>query len=321
MISQRIKFRLSLFVILINLLIIWCYVTPKDKQIPNPWKDFVRVEGQSEPIPAQWLDTEEAKITHNLILPKEIPKSVPFNFEEKSSIHWKFWEEKPPAVQVQYFNHLCKTEAGKWVFHKAQGVEGLYFARPIAITKIADRRKLNNRYDLEMPWIQRTFFLNGDSIFDQGAWLVEPPVYNFKFIEQPYQDAQWPSPKNYPYVRIFGYTRGFFAKKSQFTATWNDLTPMQAIGIDRPTAKYAYTWRGIKREKDRENNIAGGELIIYNKETKEILAVHRTFLLAPKNHRGHGDAMWEIANRCTELNRPTSGSDFSQIATETFQNK
>ena len=47
--------------------------TPASKaaepHVPVQWTHFVKVAGQPEPIPEQWLDTEEARIAHNLKLP------------------------------------------------------------------------------------------------------------------------------------------------------------------------------------------------------------------------------------------------------------
>ena len=44
-------------------------------------------------------------------------------------------------------------------------------------------------------------------------------------------------------------------------------------------ARYGLTWRGIKRPHDREMGIAGGELIVLDLETNEVLAVRRGYAL------------------------------------------
>lgn len=98
--------------------------------LPGPWTEFVQVEGQPLPIPVQWLDGPEARIAHSLKLPQSVPTPQPFDFEKarQDAAWWKFWRPRTPKVAVQYFNHLCSTEAGQWVFKTVPNVEGLYFA-------------------------------------------------------------------------------------------------------------------------------------------------------------------------------------------------
>jgi len=45
--------------------------------VPAQWIAFVKVDGQSEPIPAQWLDTDEARVAHGLNLQLELGRVPP----------------------------------------------------------------------------------------------------------------------------------------------------------------------------------------------------------------------------------------------------
>lgn len=281
---------------------------------PVKWTRFVQVEGQSEPIPEQWLQDPEAKIAHSLKLPDSVPKPVPFDF---SKAYRKSWLPGTPKQSVQYFNHLCSTEAGEWIFRKVQNVEGFYFARPQG-EPTTDT--MTDPYGPEMPWIQRFFLLRGDyEPLDQARWLIQPPLYNYRFVEQPRRNTKWQAGIQEPYVRLFGYTRGYFVKPGQVVADWNEKTPMQVIGIPALTARYGYTWRGLRRERDREFGIAGGELLIYDLKTKEVLAVRRQFLIASHNPRGEGKAMWEVAGSCPQ--RPSDGlsTDFNKFAFDVLE--
>ena len=218
---------------------------------------------------------------------------------------------------MQYFNHLCSTEAGEWIFRKVQNVEGFYFARPQG-EPTTDT--MTDPYGPEMPWIQRFFLLKGDyKPLDQARWLIQPPLYNYRFVEQPRRNTKWQSGIQEPYVRLFGYTRDYFVKPGQVVADWNEKTPMQVIGIPALTARYGYTWRGLKRARDREHGIAGGELLIYDLKTKEVLAVRRQFLIASHNPRGEGKAMWEVAGSCPQ--RPSDGlsTDFNKFAFDVLE--
>lgn len=291
------------------------FAQPKPYQ-PAQWTSFVQVQGQPEPIPQQWLDSEEARVAHNLKLPDSVPKPQPFDFDKA----WRrAWLPGTPKVAVQYFDHLCKTEAGEWIFKKVQNVEGLYFARP---QSRPGSEQLTDPYGLEMPWIQRVFLLSGDSnAHDQGVWFIQPPLYNYRFVEQPRRNVEWQQGIKEPYIRLFGYTQEpALDQDGKPTIYFKKKTPMQATGIPAVTARYGYTWRGLKRQRDREFGISGGEVLIYDLQTKDVLAVRRQFLIAGKNPRGQGEAMWEVAGRCSQLRTIDHvGLEFSQFAFDVLQ--
>lgn len=278
------------------------------------WSRFVKVQGQAEPIPAHWLADEEARIAYDLKLPDQVPGPVPFDF---AAARLRAWLPGTPRVAVQYFNHLCATEAGEWIFKTVQNVEGLYFARPQG-QPTSDT--LTDPYGPEMPWIQRIFLLTGESLHWQGAWFIEPPNYNYRFVEQPRRNVKWQAGITEPYVRLFGYTRErALNPNGQPSDVWKDKTPMRVIGVSRREARYGYTWRGLTRPHDREHGIAGGEVLIYDLQTKEVLALRRQFLIARQNPRGEGQAMWEIAAQCAKPPRIGIGGEFTQFALDVLQ--
>jgi len=294
-------------------LIIALPVTAQTYQ-PVKWTEFVKVEGQSEPVPAQWLQDAEAKIAYSLKLPDAVPKPATFNF---TKAYWWSWLPGTPSESLQYFNHLCSTEAGEWIFKKVKNVEGFYFARPQG-APTSDT--LTDPYGPEIPWIQRIFLLKGDSLKWQGVWFMQPPIYNYRFVEQPRRETSWQVNIKEPYVRLFGYTRELaHDQDGRLTDIYKDKTPMQVIGIPTLTTRYGYTWRGVKRAQDREHGIAGGELIIYDLQTKEVLAVRRQFLIASHNPRGTGNAMWEVAARCPQLPAYADGGEFTQFAFDVLE--
>ena len=43
-------------------------------------------------------------------------------------------------------------------------------------------------------------------------------------------------------------------------------------------SQYGYTWRGVKRLHDRELGIVGGELIVMDLQSNEVLAVRRGYI-------------------------------------------
>jgi hypothetical protein len=284
-----------------------------EQYVPVKWTKFVKVEGQSEPVPEQWLQDEEGRIAHGLKLPDTVPKPTPFDFKQA---WWKSWLPNTGNVALQYFNHLCSTEAGEWIFSKVQNVEGLYFARPHG--QPADL--LTDLYGPEMPWIQRMFQLRGDKAHDQAGWLIQPPLYNYRYVEQPRRDVKWQAGVTEPYIRLDGYTtQPVLDQNGKPTIYFKEKTPMKATAIPKPTARYGYTWRGLKRPQDREQGIAGGEVLIYDLQTKEVLAVRRQFLITGKNPRGPEKAVWEVAARCPQLRAGPGSGEFTQFAFDVLQ--
>jgi hypothetical protein len=295
-------------------ILIFSTANASERYVPAKWTVFVKVEGQSEPVPEQWLQDAEARIAYGIKLPDSANKWTPFDF---NAAYRKSWIPGNPTVAIQYFKHLCSTEAGEWIFRKADNVEGLYFARPQG-EPTSDL--MADPYGPEMPWIQRRFMLQADTLHDQGTAFIQPPLYNYRFVEQPHRPVEWQKSTTAPYVRLFGYTRERARDQSgRLTVHLIQREPMQFVGIPAPTARYGYTWRGIKRARDRENGIAGGELLIYVLQTKEVLAVRRQFLITRRNPRSEGKATWEIAASCPQVQAHPDVGEFSQFAFDVLQ--
>lgn len=281
---------------------------------PVIWTKFVSVAGQREPVPEQWLPDDEARIAHSLVLPDIVPKPVPYRFEdpnlnvsEGSGLPGNFRQRA-----IAYFDHLCKTEAGQWISKTVPNVEGLYFARPQSAVLSGF---FADRYGPEMPWLQRIFNLAGDSIEGQSIWLVQPPIFNYLFVEQPRRSVAWQTHIQEPWIRLFGYTtKPRTDLRGVPTEYLMQKTPMQVTGISALNARFGYTWRGLKRPSDREHGIAGGEVLIYDLTTREVLAVRRQFLISLGNTRTGEKAAWEIAARCPQLPAYPGRGEFTQFA-------
>lgn len=267
-----------------------------DEEVPPAWRKLVKTEGQHYPIPEAWLSTPEGKIAHSLKLPDSVPKPVPFDFD-KADGPW-YWPASKREVAIAYFRHLCKTEAGEWTFKKVGKVDGLYFARPEG--DISDQF-LGDVYGPEAPWIEREFQWFGESVQSRGQKFVNPPFSMFSYVEEPKREVKWQKDIRQPYIRMFGYTTARFVKPGQVVVALNELTPMQLVGLDKPSARYSYTWRGITRPKDRQFKIAGGELIIYDRESQEIVSVSRSFQITGSNSRApYYRATWLVSPVCAE---------------------
>ncbi len=283
-----------------------------DEKVIEPWATFISVDGQAEPIPQAWLTDDEARIAHSLKLPEAVPKTVPYDFP---FFGVSGGQKAVPRGAMSYFTHLCTTEAGTWIFRTVDNVEGLYVARPQS--KWTAMESILHTYGVENPWIQRTFALTADDARWQGGWFISPPLYNFLFAEQPRRNVSWQATITEPYIRLFGYTTEEISiptTNAPNRRDRRDKTPMQVIGIDKPTAQYAFTWRGIKRTRDREHNIAGGEVLIYDRVTLEVLAVKRQFVVARANNQHPHRMHWEVGAICPKVSGYNQvGAEFSQF--------
>jgi hypothetical protein len=229
---------------------------------PHQWTEFVKVDGQPEPVPAEWVSTPEGKFAHSIKIPNPVPKD--------SGYRWTMSAK-------EYFEHLCKQEAGEFIFKKVKNVEGFYFARPPAQPTDDD---LMDRRKLEAPEIERTFQLLQALPQERAKAFVNPPWNLFSFVEEP---SSTKAAKG-PHIRLSGHKQ--------------KVSPMIAEDVSELKSRYAMTWRGIKRHKDREHAIAGSEWIVFDLQTREVLAVLRDYGLTGKTRNAPQGIWWLNAVNC-----------------------
>ena len=218
--------------------------------------------------PTDPLATEEGRFAHSIKIPNPVPEDSGY---------------KPGMTPEQYFDHLCKTEAGEFIYKTVENVEGLYMMRPSMRTLYGN----NHLYALENPYGRSA----GSN--EQEIWFVRPSRYLFlETIRVPRNEPERqevPSSvltepdSNAKYARYFGYDGK------------NRETMRKVYDADL-RSRYGYTWRGITRPHDRELGIAGGELIIVDLQTQEILGVHRGFAKFEINEKmGAAGLQWARA--------------------------
>ena len=202
--------------------------------------------------PADPLATEEGRFVHAIKIPNPVPTDSGY---------------KPGMTPDQYFEHLCKTEAGEFIYKTIDNVESIYFMRPREFV----REGANHLYAYEDPYGGLTEGIEPE------IWFVRPSRYFFiETTHIPFNDPDWrkkrqfdPTTHTVPdkdmkYVRLFGYDG-------------RDKETMQKTYGTSLQSRYGYTWRGIVRPHDRELGIAGGEAIILDLRTQEVLGVHRGY--------------------------------------------
>jgi hypothetical protein len=226
------------------------------------WTQFVQVDGQPEPVPAEWVSTPEGKFAHSIRIPNPVPKDSGY----RAGMSGK-----------EYFDHLCKTEAGEFIYSKAQSIDGLYFMRP---PKRPSDDELMDRYKLEAPEIQRLFQLMKDSPSVRARLFMSPPWRKYRFVEELAQDR----PGNQTFVRS---TLGPEGAKAATVDYASELL-----------SRFGLTWRGIRRGNDRENAISGGEWIVVDLSTSTAIATMRTYGISPRASNTPDQIWWLSASQC-----------------------
>lgn len=232
---------------------------------PHKWTTFVQVDGQPEPVPAEWVATPEGRFAHSLKIPNPVPKD--------SGYRW--W-----MSSKDYFKHLCDTEAGEFIYEKVENVEGFLFMRPPGRASDSD---LMDKYKLEAPGFEAPYSIRKDTIAERGSRFVSPTTGLYQYIEEP-------SPKTdsggQAYLRASGDSvhDGIELKTIESEADANSA--------------YALTWRGIVRRNDRARRIAGFEVLVVRRETKQILGVWRGFVASGGSSVGPHQVAWLNAAYC-----------------------
>lgn len=215
---------------------------------------------------------------------------------EESGYRWWMSAER-------YYNHLCETEAGKFIYRTVDNVEGVYQIRP---RRKAGDGALQDPYIVEDPYHQT----EGEAD-DAAGTFVGPNHYQYletSLFER--SKAGWELRKAHPsmlkkpepgdqYIYYFGYDR-----RSGKT--------MQKVFENELKSRYGYVWRGIKRPHDRENGIAGGELAVVDLASNEILGLWRGFLRS--SIRSDGKVWWGGSQPCPRIPGPYGEEIFKFVA-------
>jgi hypothetical protein len=258
-------------------------------------------EGAPEPIPEQareWdkptdpRELEAYNFAHSLELPDSLPEPVPFDFSRYTS-------SRRHTTATAYFKHLCETEAGDYVFKTVDKVEGLYQMRP---RSVATQEEFRDLYRMEDPY----GYVEGEA---EDVAFMFVRKHRYRYFEQPVPGA---------FVHMKQIHRKYY-DTSLFV--FPDLNDVSAVfwghnGETRSLKKryesqiisrYGYTWRGIQRDRDREFGIAGGELIVLDLQTDEILGVRRGFAWTGTSGR---KTNWEFTPVCPRYEIRDRSKDF-----------
>ena len=231
---------------------------------PYKWTKFVSVDGQPEPVPIEWVSTPEGKFAHSIKIPNPVPKESGY---------------RRGMSAKEYFDHLCKNEAGEFVFKIADNVEGILFMRPPARPTDYD---LMDRYKLEAPGFERIYQSPRPTTAERGAEFVGPSsVRQYVYYEEPLAEGE-------------GYVRA-----SEPHTKLPQL--MKVLKSSHYMSRFGVVWRGVRRPYDREHAIAGTEILVLDLQTKEVMGVLRNFGITGRTTDTRDGVWWLNAARCPQI--------------------
>lgn len=201
---------------------------------------------------------------------------------------------QPGMTSEEYFKALCEKEAGEFIYKTVENVEGIYQIRP---RKRASWDALFDRYVMEDPY----GYTNWEAE-DPRTLFIDPPYRSFRFLEL---------------SDVRKGNRGWFIN---YTAK----PPSPSGELDASAklrSRYAFTWRGIDRPPDRDLSIAGGELIVIDLKTGEVLGIRRGFARSGFVRNSRSGIQWESAEVCPRLRTAPGGFDKWPSFTYSFVSK
>jgi hypothetical protein len=242
--------------------------------------------------PADPLATEEGRFAHSLKIPNPVPEDSGY---------------KPSMTPEQYFDHLCKTEAGEFIYKTVENVEGLYMMR---LREQASDDELSHLYALEDPY---GYSVGGDKHPEEH--FVQPAMGKYQFLETPL-------PKESKAREVVKYRRYYRDEKAHPgkdypTAINGQFVRVPYIVAETDTSSllglYGFTWRGIVRPHDRELGIAGGELIILDLQANQVLAVRRSFEKTGAVRNNLTGVWWLTARKCSKESLKSDAQFINQV--------
>jgi hypothetical protein len=203
-----------------------------------------------------------------------------------------------------YFEHLCKTDAGKFINRSVEDVRSVFQMRP---RLVATDDELSDRYVMPDPYGYTT----GEAYYPGFAFVGQGRYQSFEttLYERERRDSQKKhyhssffseAPTKARYIRYSGYDR-------------HDMRTMVKRYTNKLISRYGYMWRDVQRPRDREHGVAGGELIVLDLKTNEILALWRGYQWS---ERGRG-VWWKSGLLCPSW--PKDSRDIFEFVSEVLK--
>jgi hypothetical protein len=214
-----------------------------------------------------------------------------------------------------YWKYLCDTEAGIFIYQTAKDVEAVFQMRPRGTMNWAAQ---GDPYYFEDPWGRISLELRDGDQSWYRSWLlpgvtgdkchrathyqsnVYLPSFGYSYFERPLIGNEAVTDRGNRYIQ-FQRTPGILEHKvledgSDCYSAPRNTEVIEKVAVDELRSEYGYFWRGIERSPhDRELGVAGGETIVVNLKTNDVMGIYRGFVLG----RGpRGPLIWTEVMSC-----------------------
>ena len=247
-------------------------------------------------------------LAHSLEVPDSVVKPVPFDF--KAARLRDLYGDR--SVEQQYFEHLCATESRDYVFRRIPDVEGFQIMRPRPETM--ETPEDYDRYGVEEP-VGFGWQSDANQLDDGGKYRID--VLADAYVQPLYGVYRWleivQSTPPHQVVRVErALTERSKRSHSGIEANWRSATSgalrvpylQSRRVVAELSSRYGYVWRGLRRERDRELAVGGGDFFVIDLTTHEVLGLRRTFnsTFVPKRP---SFTKWSAARECGGLDKST----------------
>ena len=223
--------------------------------------------------PFDLFDSEEGRFAASLQIPNAVPVESGY---------------RPGMNSKEYFEHLCTTEAGEFIYKSIEKVEGIFQMRP----RVRPVREYAHLYAPEDPYgLWGSDDLHPESLGGPSRYAFVEAVAGSERARSTYARQARSQPANAKYVRyrVEGSQRSWQMKPSEYDT--------------KLKSRYGFTWRGITRPHDRELGIAGSEIIVLDLVTQEVLGVYRGYARFDFTKQVGDDVGMAWVDRCPEPSR------------------
>jgi len=189
------------------------------------------------------------------------------------------WGEASKA----YFNYRCEQDGGEFIYRTVENVEGVFQMRPREqrdyITSLRNGNLLEDPYghtdkEAQRPWhLFLRYPKGGRPTYTYFESVVAPDLENFDIGFGKEHFVKKPEYKGEPY---WIYTFDSLTRSRSGLSYGKVLSVEQAPELK---SKYGFTWQQIQNRWDNLFGVYGGELLVKELATDEILGVRRGYFI------------------------------------------
>jgi hypothetical protein len=168
-----------------------------------------------------------------------------------------------------YFEHLCKSEAGEFIYKSVDGVEGFYLMR-----RRDPRDYIDRVYARDIP--EDPYGHTNLEAQHPELLFIGPPWRTYRFLETPAPTGSKGATERYR--RFSGYQQDgsdpSFVEQFGYAQVGR---PMITENVATLKSRYGVTWAGLPLRFGETVGVYGGETVVKDLRTDEVLARRRGF--------------------------------------------